>query len=182
MIAIQRFVLLLSCSLSAYAIFAQDSWIVYNSSTQNGFSIEVPAEMEVRSKMVHTALGELTTKAYTYEGATEDKNKLYMVNEVEYPHGTFPADSLSLVKEYLHEAIKTAARNMSGEVVYTNEVKIDGAIGFLFRIKYNDGKAIVKGKATIFRDTFYMMKVYAHKDDSLNEEMNLFLNSFRFSS
>jgi len=134
--------------------------------------------MTKQEKVVDTEMGQLTTVAYTYEGDEEDKNKLYMINEVQYPTGTFPEDSLLLMTDYLEAAIETAARAITGELLYAHRLDTDDYVGFLFRIKYNEGKAVMKGYSILHNDVFYMVKAYAHTDDSLNDDMNIYLESF----
>jgi len=161
-----------------YGYGQQGGWFLYEDSSDGDFSVEVPGQMDVRSKVMETSLGELTSVAYTLEGMDEDKNRLYLITKVSYPDGTFPADSVSLIDMYLEEAVYSTAENVGGEVVYASKSDRTGPETFLFRIKYNEGVAVIKGKAIIKDDTFYLLQVYCHTDDSLNREMDYFLDSF----
>lgn len=163
----------------ASGVKAQDNWVRYVSEVDQGFSVEVPAEMTLHRKSVSTAVGALETLAYTYEGDVDDKNKLFLINQVDYPSGTFPIDSLDLQSTFLNESIATAASRIGGKVLYANESITDGQVSYLFRLKYNEGQGVVKGYSLIVDDVFYMLQVYCHTDDSLNDEMDVFLDSFQ---
>lgn len=165
-------------SILTVATTGQSSWLTFYAEPDSSFKVEVPATMSKSEKAVTTELGELVTIAYTLEGGEDDQNKLFMINEVRYPDGTFPADSIELQNEYLTAAIETAARTISGEVLYQHPLDKDSYTGFLFRIKYNEGNAVMKGYSLLYKDRFYMVKVYAHTNDSLNDEMKFFLESF----
>jgi len=160
-------------------MISQHDWISYSPDEGPFFSVEVPSEMEIKSNQVDTEIGRLITMAYILEGSESDKNKLYLINSVVYPEGSFPQDSIGLKLDYLSESITSTVINAGGQLIYSQEQKVGGELGYVFRIKYNDGTGIIKGKAVISGDTFFMLKVYSHKDDSLNQDMDYFLNSFR---
>ena len=158
--------------------YGQEDWIKYVSEVDQGFEVVVPGEMLLHRKSVSTAVGALETLAFTYEGNAEDKNKLYLINQVDYPTGTFLPDSVDLIGTFIKASISTAAENIGGKVIYIHDTKVNGELGYSFRLKYNAGQGSIKGIATVSDDTFYMLQVYCHTDDSLNDEMDFFLESF----
>ncbi len=169
--------ILLSFVLVKDSSLAQDDWIKFNSDAVLAFSVDVPGEMEESNKSIKTAVGELTAYTYAYQGEVEDPNYLYLINFVEYPEGTFPPDSTDLIDDYLQNAVLTSAENVNGELVYAAD--IDNGHGKLFRVKYNDDNAIIKGKSYIKNDVFISVQVFTVKSKSLNNEMDYFLDSFK---
>lgn len=157
--------------------YAQDGWIEYKAEDVMSFSVDVPGQMESTSKNIKTTVGELNAITYAYQGAAEDANYLYLINLVQYPEGTFPADSIDLIEEYLQNAALTSAEKVNGDLVYATE--LDENLSKLFRIKYNDGDAVIKGKSYIRDDVFINLQVFTVKSKSLNNEMDYFLDSFK---
>ena len=159
---------------------AQDSWINFKADAVLSFEVQVPAIMGVKTKEITTDLGLMTTATYAHEGKDEEANFLYVVNVVEYPSGTFPHDSLDLKNEFLDESIESMLIGIDGELVYKSEIaEGKNGLGRLFRVKYNEGYGVIKGKVFIKDDVFITLQVYTIKEKSLNDEMDLFLDSFR---
>ena len=158
---------------------AQDNWINFKSDNVLPFSVEVPGEMEETTNNVKTAVGELNTFTYAFQGVEGDPNYLYLINLVQYPEETFPIDSIDLIEEYLQNAALTSAEKVHGELVYSTDT--DRKNGKLFRIKYNGGNAVVKGKSYIKNDVFVNLQVFTVQSKSLNNEMDQFLDSFKMN-
>ena len=169
------FILILFPTLS----YGQDSWVKFKADDGMSFSIDAPGEMEKSSKKIKTAVGELTTLTYAYQGTEEDPNYLYLINFVTYPESTFPDDSISLISDYLDNSILSSVENVAGDLIYASDLEKDH--GKLFRIKYNDGNAIIKGKSYIINDVFVSLQVFTVQSKSLNDEMDYFLDSFKAS-
>lgn len=161
-------------------VCAQESWINFKADAVLSFEVQVPAKMGVKTKEITTDLGLMTTATYAHEGADKDANFLYVVNVVEYPHGTFPHDSLDLKNEFLDESIESLLIGIDGELVYKTEIEEEkNGLGRLFRLKYDEGYGVIKGKVFIKDDVFMTLQVYTTKEKSLNDEMDDFLNSFK---
>lgn len=158
----------------------QISWVKFKADAVLSFEVTVPAEMGVKTKKINTDIGEMTTTTYAHEGTEEDVNFLYVINTVEYPSGAFPKDSTALVDDFLNEAIVSISDGIQGEIVYTSEIneKKNGQ-GKLFRLKYDNGFGVIKGKTFLKDDVFITLQVYTTRDNSLNEDMDYFLNSFK---
>ena len=168
--------ILIFCTSSS----AQDDWIVYKADAILSFEVQVPAEMGIKTKKINTDLGVMTTTTYAHESPKDAANFLYVVNIVEYPPGTFPVDSTELAIDFLSEALQSIVEGLEGDLVYQSELNEEGnGQGILFRLKYNDGYGVIKGKTYIKDDVFITLQVYTTKDKSLNDEMNLFLDSFK---
>lgn len=160
--------------------YTQDDWMNYKADAVLSFSVDVPSKMEFESKEIETAIGSLTTQTYSVKGAEEDLNYLYLINIVEYPLGTFPADSTDLINEYLSSSINSTVDKVNGELIYSSEIdEKDNGIGKLFRIKHNNDQLIIKGKSFIKKDAFMSIQVFTIQQNSLNDEMDFFLDSFK---
>lgn len=160
--------------------YSQNDWINYKADAVLSFSVDVPAEMEYISKTIKTAVGELTTHTYIHQGSEKEPNYLYVINIIEYPYKTFDSDSLELINTFLEESVQTVARSVGGEVIYASKLDISpNGNGILYRVKYNDNTAIIKGKSFINQDVYINLQVFTTKDNSLNDEMNTFLDSFK---
>jgi hypothetical protein len=171
------FIFLLYLFLFPNGSLAQDSWIKFESDDVLSFVVDVPAEMEKTIKKIPTAVGELNAITYAYQGNAEDPNYLYLINFVKYPEETFPLDSVDLIEAYLQNAVLVCAERVHGEVVYSSD--LEEANGKLFRVKYNEGNAVIKGKAYIRDDVFISLQVFTVQSKSLNQEMDYFLDSFK---
>jgi len=167
------FFLLLEINLT----FAQEDWIKFKVDENLAFTVDVPGNMEKTSKSLKTAVGELDVLTYAYQGEEEDANYLYLINMVQYPEGSFPSDSTELIADYLTNAIESSVEKVNGELLYSTP--IENKFGKLFRIKYNGGDAIIKGKVYIRKDVFVSLQVFTVERKSLNDEMDIFLDSFR---
>ncbi len=172
---IQSLIITLLCVLSTQAM-AQEDWEMYQT---DQFRVEVPQAMELTSTIVNTSLGDLENTTYTCKGSEEKGSKTYQINSVSYPTGTFPMDSIELIQEYLAAAIETRAASVNGSLVYKTLEKKGEQTVYLYRIKYNSGHEVIKGKAILTADTFYMLQAFCHRDQSLHEDMDYFLNSFK---
>lgn len=161
-------------------IWAQDNWIIYESKSDLSFTVEVPGEMEKTENTVKTAVGDLAIVNYAYQGSEEDPNYLYLINIVQYPEETFPKDSVGLMNEYLASVVESSVAKVNGELIYSSD--IDRGTGKLFRIKFNNGDAIIKGKSFIRDDVFISLQVFTIQNKSLNDEMDVFLESFKLKS
>jgi hypothetical protein len=157
--------------------YAQEDWIKFKGEGDLAFSVDAPASLIKSLKTLTTAVGDLEVLTYEYQGEEEDANYLYLINMVQYPEGTFPPDSTELIVDYLTNAIESSAENVKGELIYSTP--IDNKFGKLFRIKYNGGEAIIKGKVFIRKDVFVSIQVFTISSKSLNNEMDIFLDSFR---
>lgn len=175
--SIQTILFSIAIFLQINVLQAQESWIRFETKDELSFSVEVPGEMERTEETFKTAVGELNVINYAFQGKEEDPNYLYLINMVQYPDGTFPSDSIDLIKSYLTNSIESSIDKVEGELIYSSEIE-QGA-GQLFRIKYNNGDAIIKGKSLLIKDVFVSLQVFTIEQRSLNDEMDVFLDSFR---
>ena len=138
--------------------FAQEDWIKFKAGENLAFTVDAPGSMEKSAKSLKTAVGELDVLTYSYQGEETDANYLYLINMVQYPDDTFPIDSTELIADFLTNAIESSVANVNGELIYSTP--IENEFGKLFRIKYNSGEAIIKGKVYVRKDVFVSLQVF----------------------
>lgn len=168
---------LLFITLSSVLLHGQD-WTTYKTSkiAIASFKIETPVELFYIPKTIKTSLGELPSEVHY--GYNENDKILYMVNYVQYPEYSFNTDSLDLIDAFLEESIKSHAESIDGEVVYTT-VDNTREHSRMFRIRYNQGNAVLKGKAILHENNYYMLQIFSPIDKSMNDDSDYFLSKFK---
>jgi len=163
---------------------AQDEWIKFDTDLGQSFTVDAPGELFLKTKEISTALGVLESYTYAYQEEEKDvPNYLYVINIIDYPEETFPDDSLVLIADFLDQSLLSINDGVGGTLVYDSPIndKKNG-VGRIFRIKYNEDYAILKGKLFLKGDKFISLQVFTTKEKSLNSEMDKFLNSFKLRS
>ncbi len=142
------------------------------------FSVQSPCQMKRDAKEIMTDIGRLSHVSYSCGPQKEDKNFAYIISYVDYPEGTFHPDSLDLISEVLSESVEQQAEHLGGNVIYSADMDDLGFKGQLYRIAYKDAKIFVKGRVFLIGDRIYHLQVFALAENSLNDAMDVFLNSF----
>ncbi len=150
------------------------TWISYLSDDGN-FSISFPEEPIVKSEEVQTTLGSLDVLTVYCEGGEEDRNNLYLVNTMEYPEEYALRDSTATKDEMLRGSIEEIRVQLGGRIDYSSE----GQKGYKYRISYNKDSAICKGQIFFSGNEYYSLQVFTSSTNSLNDDMERFLKSFR---
>lgn len=160
-------------------LVAQNDWIVFSSGDEVGFKVDVPAEMVAKEQVIETILGPIVTTTYAHKGAEGDPNYLYLINVVSYPDETFPSDSTELVDEFLNDAVVQISDGVNGYVAYNSDAVFRGINSSkVFRVTFDEDYNIIKGRAFIHKNLFISLQVYTTRKNSLNDEMDSFLDSF----
>lgn len=164
--------------LSYSLLTAQQTWKPFTPKGEN-FEILAPGEMKSGKKKLLTDVGELQPVTWLYEGTGDDKNHLYMVSYVDYPSGTFPKDSVDLITEFLTVSLETHLLDLKGVLSYKSDAPYGMNPGIIYRVSYNENKHVVKSRMLLLGDRFYAIQVYTTSENSLNGDINRFLESFR---
>ena len=159
-------------------ILFQSEWIRYSNSDSD-FSVLVPGEMEHTQKEILTDVGAISFNTFQYTPIENNRNELYIVHHYLYPDSLISSDSSFLASELLEATIEQSVVRINGVLDYSRPIQYKDYQGILYRIKYNRGKAIVKTKAFVIGDNFYFLQVYATIDNSINNLMDYFLDSFQ---
>lgn len=159
-------------------VTGQDYWKTYKSD-DGTFSILLPCKAETGNKHILTDIGSLETKTIMCQPPSDHPNKLYLVNYVDYPPGSFHPDSVSTIGELFDISIAQHIHDLGGELLYQSEHSFGKHPGRLYRASCNKGNTFVKSVIYLIGDRFYSLQVYAMLDKSLNNDMDIFLNSLR---
>lgn len=157
------------------------NWEIFTSDIGQ-FQIRVPSEPEYLKKELMTSIGKMEVHSYMVapEYKDEDPNLMYLIEYYDYPEGTFPEDSIELKNFFYTRTAQATSQDIGGELTYQAESTIDGIPGILYRCVYKNGTYIMKSRMFLLDDRFYHIKVYCEKTTSLNDEMDVFLGSFKF--
>ena len=144
------------------------------------FKISAPGVFKEKFESIGTDIGDMDVLTYYHqpEDVENANNYLYLINYIEYPVGSIHHDSLTIVDELFKKSKEEFLLSVSGKSIY--ESHIDGAPypTYLFRSTYNEGFNIVKSKMLVFEHRFYFIQVFTTKPNSLNKEIDQFLESF----
>ncbi len=144
------------------------------------FVVLVPGEMSKKENPVETPLGEMIYYSHFYQPTEKDPdNILYMISYCDYPEGGMHSDSLELLPTFFDETLAAALESVKGELLYSNNIQIQGYPGKLWRLVYRDGEASIKSKAFMVGSRFYMIQTIGFRDKGINPNIDKFLDSFR---
>ena len=153
-------------------------------SDDGSFSILSPGDFVEKYQEMTTDIGDI--EVYTLLCQPDTKNHpnfLYLINYYDYPEGVQDEDAQSdeeFIKNLFDESVDQSLTSLDGKLLYTSNItlqeKYDGRIN---RISYNDGDSMVKSKMFLVDNRFYFLQVYTTKNNSLNLEMDEFLDSFK---
>lgn len=172
------FITLLIWVVSASLIHAQEEWQL-NRASDRTCEWLAPGKMKDGMKRIPTALGEIPQITWVYQPEEAHPNYLYMVSWIDYPAGTFTVDSIHLIHQLFNVSAQTLADDLEGELVYGSLQEDKVRPAYVFRASFRDGNHVVKGRMVLDKDRFYMMQVYTFKENSLNGNMDRFLQSLR---
>lgn len=168
----------LLCFFIISTSYAQDSWVAFKSSrfSHADFTAEFPAEPYLKYQTLETEVGKVENETYyTYD---EEQMIIYTVNYVEYGKDFISSDSTALITDLLMSYIEDITEQVDGTLVYTSIEEKGKKNAVLFRITYNQGEGILKGRAIYVKDRVYTLQTFAPKHKSLSDDINRFLYSF----
>jgi hypothetical protein len=162
-----------------YILTIQSDWIRFRNDL-SGFSVLVPGEMIHSEKEIFTDLGNIIFRTFQYTPNDDNDNATYIIHHYAYPDSILSTDSTGLINEILEATVDQSVINLGGSLDYQRPINYKSNSGILYRIKYNKGKAVLKSKAYVIGDDFYVLQVFAKVELSLNNLMDYFLDSFLY--
>jgi hypothetical protein len=163
-------------------VMAQPSWDVFQS-FDGKFKILTPGEMVKKENPIKTEIGELNYITYLHQPTRKNPDNLvYMVSYCDYPKYSIHSDSTELVKEFFKTTVETAVESVEGELSYSSDITMNEFPGRLWRVDYNDGKALIKTKSFLVKNRYYSIQVISLKDKGMNLQIDEFLDSFSLLS
>ena len=142
------------------------------------FEVSVPGQMTNAEKKIFTDVGELHPVTWMYQDNGNKTNFLYTLSYVDYPEGTFHKDSSDFIADFFKESINAHLHDLKGSLVYQVDAPYYSYAGVSYRASYNKNKTVVKSRMIIAGDRFYALQVYAKTENSLDPDMDRYLNSF----
>lgn len=148
------------------------------------FSVLAPGEFVEKYQELETEIGDIEVfTLHCQLDITTHPNFLYLINYYDYPEGVkenAQNDTQDFLKNIFDESIDQSLSSLDGKLLYSTDIRLQERFdGRVNRISYNDGQSIVKSKMFLVGNRFYFLQVYTTKDNSLNLDMDDFLNSFK---
>lgn len=144
------------------------------------FSILVPGEFTEKVDSIQTDIGQLAYHTFYHQTKESNAdNVLYMLSYVDYPEGALHSDSTELLQDFFAETVDAAVKAVKGELLYANDWKYKNYPGKVWRIDYLNGKAVIKTKAFVANNRYYVLQAIAKKEYSMNYSADKFLDSFQ---
>jgi hypothetical protein len=171
-IAMNFILLLVFCGIGE--ISAQD-WKVYESE-HGKFSILTPALMKQKRATISTGIASLDVHTHFLNTTDSSGNFLYLINYYDLPDEMFPEDSTDFAMEFLLNTMDQSVSDVGGDLQYSNPIDIGKHPGLMWRSKSEDN--VVKSRAYIINNRFYMLQVFSVPNKSLNADIDRFLDSF----
>lgn len=166
----------------AILILLSAQWVTYKS-VEGRFQIEAPASLSPRIQQITTPVGQVDYFTYFHDAQSDSTgNFLYLVSTCVYPEGAFHSDSTTLLEDFFMATIEQSAMSVSGEVVFTDQIRYDDYPGRFWRIHYNGGRTVMKTKCYLVNNRFYSVQVAVDADYSLHPDIDRFFDSFRIIS
>jgi hypothetical protein len=146
------------------------------------FRAMIPTEtMEHKTQTIKTAMGDLKYHSFFCTPTEKEaENKVFLISYVDYPEGVLHPDSTELRESLFSETINSSVASVSGTLAYETNVNVKEVQGKFWRIDYNKGNAVMKTRAFIVGNRFYIAQVATVKARSRNLEADKFLESFRW--
>jgi hypothetical protein len=156
-------------------------WVTFESRDQ-AFSAMFPGKVDESEQSVKTDVGELALKIFAYEPAEslQDDNMVYMVMTTTYPASSnISSDATADLPTMFRNAVDGGVKNVSGKLLAEKDIKIAGYPGREYKISYQDGDNIIKGKMYLVKQRMYMIQGIYSKEKDGNATLQKFLDSFR---
>lgn len=154
------------------------NWQEFQSDSMN-FKVHSPYPLVHKSNQAMTDFGTLTVESFGIQAPKRDKNYLYQIIIVPYPKGTLPTDSLDLQKDVIQGFIDASHVEDPADKIYQTSITNNGQSYEQWVIHHAEEYSI-KSKATIRDDKLYVIQVMTLFANSVNTDIDKFLDSFRF--
>ena len=163
-------------------LFFASTWIEFKD-VNGKFRVLVPGEMTEKTTPIETEMGKVAYHQFYYRSPEKDaENVYYVVNYCDYPKGAFPSDSTALISDFLNETVSASAKSIKGELIYVDDILLGGNANFkgkIWRVQYNNNRALIKSKCFLAGDRFYLVQAITVKAMTLNSAADKFLDSFQ---
>ncbi|MBK7410823.1 MAG: hypothetical protein IPJ40_23860 [Saprospirales bacterium] len=160
-------------------LFVLAQWAPF-SSIDGRFQIPSPKPLAHQESTVETPMGVIIYHTYFHQPEKDPNgNQWFSVSYCDYPDGTIHSDSTDLLEEFFEETIKESASSVNGEVRYVEHIDYNTLPGRFWRVDYLNGQVVIKSKAYLIANRFYVIQVVILKDKSANSDAARFLDGFK---
>lgn len=153
---------------------------VQHESLDGGYSILVPRTLETSVRGIETEVG--TIEYHTHYLKTENDSfghAFFSVSYCDYPEGSFPPDSATLIAEFFEVTMEQSAAAVNGELIYSDQKFLNEYPGRFWRIHYDNNLSVMKTKAYLVGDRFYVVQIATRETHAQEQFVDRYLDSFR---
>lgn len=162
----------------AFQMHSQAVWSNF-SSTDPGFAVDIPGQVQRKDRIVTTDLGEFNiTTYYSVSSVDSSENTLYLINYFEINNDLFEGDSAVTKEEFLSTMVDNIREDLKTKEIYRNSVADSEVPGIIYRFENEQNASSVKGKVMIRDKYLFSLQVFTLKQFALNKNMDRFINSF----
>ncbi len=151
-------------------------------SYEGRFRLLTPGPLSARVDSIKTPIGQVGYHTFLYQPPEEERpqNLIYMVSYCDYPGAAVHSDSTGLLADFFQSTIEAATESVQGELVYSDEIRMEGFPGRLWRIDYLQGQAVIKTQAYLVKNRYYSVQTITVTELAINPSSEKFFSSFRF--
>ncbi|MBK8633408.1 MAG: hypothetical protein IPN72_07515 [Saprospiraceae bacterium] len=157
--------------------YGQTDFILF-SDLQERFEVKAPGHFKYLEKIIPTVVGDVVNENFSLQ-KTDHPNTLYTVNVVTYPDAVIDYDSTEVNEEFLLNTLASIAEKNNCQVVYKDILASqEGLPMMVYKLVDKVTKQSIKGVVKLQPNRIYTAQVYSPTGSSLNELIDIFLNSF----
>lgn len=138
------------------------------------FSIEFPAEIQPQQTEIPTEDGGSITMNMI---SSEINGLAFMMSYIDNYLQLMQEEIVA--EDILAAAANGSAANTGGTIIEGDYIELDGFTGLDFKVSIMGGSGLIRSRIYLARGNFYQIMVIGAIRDTLNEENNRFLDSFK---
>lgn len=171
-------VLLVFAIILSLASFTATEWMQFRN-IDGRFKVLIRGAMIEKMATFETDLGNIETHTFVYQPEEQEENLIYMIMYYDFPEGGMHSDSTELVQEFFDSTVEEAAASVNGIMIYENGMEHQGYPARQWRINYLENKAVIRTRAFIVRNRYYMLQTIGLAEVEQNNVTEFYINSFK---
>lgn len=164
--------------LIPFLSFAQQEWKEFHDDSLR-FSVKSPFAFDKKVNTAMTDFGLQEVISYGIKAPEGHSNYLYQIMIIPYPDSVFHEGNSEFQNTVVQEFINASHDFENVEKIYQTSTKVNGDT-FQQWVIHHGEEFSIKSRATIKNDALYVVQVITEFDQSVNTNINKFLNSFNF--
>jgi hypothetical protein len=158
--------------------FAPPEWMQFRN-IDGRFKVLTRGAMTEKMAFIETDLGSIETHTFVYQPEEQEENLVYMIMYYDFPEGSMHSDSTELIKTFFDTTVEEATASVKGTLIYENAMEHEGYPARQWRINYLENKAVIRSRAFIVKNRFYLLQTIGLTEVEQNNVTDFYLNSFR---